>query len=352
MSSPSSDDNSPRSNASFRSMMWQVLKWALCIVVVVFVARRALELWQQDDVTQFDIKPAWLILAGLFYWVGWLPSVWFWRQLLDSLGQQVSPLNATRAYYCGHLGKYVPGKATVLIIRAALLKNRGARPTAAALTATYETLAMMGIGLAVAAALLPTVFSNSNRGILPQWLQPMMDSPMLLATIVVGFVVLVLPVVARVLSIIAVKFTPADLIEPQSMNSQLIDVKLLGLGSLAFVVAWSCHGLSLGCTLASISSSPISLSQWPVWTAAVSLATSVGFFAIFAPGGVGVREGFLIEVLRIQPEIGEQQAVAAAVLLRFIWFTTEIVSAIGLYYGVYFLTSEKKSPAPINESTD
>ena len=37
----------------------------------------------------------------------------------------------------------------VLVIRAALVKDRGVRPAVAALTAAYDTLAMMGIAVEV-----------------------------------------------------------------------------------------------------------------------------------------------------------------------------------------------------------
>ena len=61
-------------------------------------------------------KAANTLPAGIAYAVGWLPSVWFWRSLMGSLGGRVTFADAARAYYCGHLGKYVPGKAMVLVI--------------------------------------------------------------------------------------------------------------------------------------------------------------------------------------------------------------------------------------------
>ena len=60
-----------------------------------------------------------------------------------------------KAYYCGHLGKYVPGKAGVIFIRAAMLKSHGVPLGPGALSAGYETLASMAAGAAVGFALLP-----------------------------------------------------------------------------------------------------------------------------------------------------------------------------------------------------
>ena len=50
-----------------------------------------------------------------------------------------------------------------------------------------------------------------------------------------------------------------------------------------------------------------------------------GFLAIFAPGGVGVREGALIAILQFQPGIDTRQAVAAAFLLRLVGLGAEVV---------------------------
>ena len=59
-----------------------------------------------------------------------------------------------------------------------------------------------------------------------------------------------------------------------------------------------------------------------------------GFLALFAPGGVGVREGVLIEVLQVQPAIDARHAVAAAFLLRLVGLVSEVVVAAVLYYGL------------------
>jgi hypothetical protein len=39
-----------------------------------------------------------------------------------------------------------------------------------------------------------------------------------------------------------------------------------------------------------------------------------------------------MEILRIQPGVGERPAVIAAVLLRLVWVTAEILAAGGLYW--------------------
>ncbi len=71
---------------------------------------------------------------------------------------------------------------------------------------------------------------------------------------------------------------------------------ILAVLLLLLAAGWSLHGLSLGLVLYAVGV-PFELVQWPFWTGAAALATAIGFLAVFAPGGLGVREGLLIEFL-------------------------------------------------------
>ena len=309
---------------------WPILKWSLFAAVVVFIGRRAWQLWNTEELGQVQLNGFWLVLAGLVYALGWLPSVWFWRRLLASFGHGLPFGPTARAYYCGHLGKYIPGKAMVLVIRAGMMRRWGVRLSTGALTATYETLLLMGVALAVAVALSPLFLTDAHWQRLPAQLAWMQKSPYVVPCLVLAVVVAVMPIVSRLLSFLSRKATPRDFTESDTARVVLVPTKLLYEGCLAFLLAWFCHGLSLGCTVQAISADGFRIETWPVWTAAVSLATSVGFLALFAPGGLGVREGLLIETLR--PVVGGPIAILAAVLLRAVWFVTEIVVAAGLYY--------------------
>lgn len=88
----------------------------------------------------------WLVAASVLYLIGWLPSVLLWHRLIHGLGGTSSRFDVSRAYFAGHLAKYIPGKASVLLVRAGMLADRGCRPSVSALTSTYEVLVVMGVG--------------------------------------------------------------------------------------------------------------------------------------------------------------------------------------------------------------
>ncbi|MCX7422114.1 MAG: lysylphosphatidylglycerol synthase transmembrane domain-containing protein [Planctomycetia bacterium] len=309
-----------------------MLKWALFALVIAFVGRKAWQLWSEGDIGSVTIHWSWLIASGALYLLGWLPSAFFWHRLIHQLGGTSNRGDVTRAFFAGHLGKYIPGKASVLLIRAGLLADKGCRPGVAALTSTYETLVCMGVGAAVGLTLAPVVWPRRVIEGFPTLLRTVFSHPLMFGISVVVVCVVLVPVIAKLLGLIASKFTKpvpseADL-TPLNASIEIRSSFLL-LWCFIFVTTWLLHGLSLGCALRSVGV-VAPWSEWLTWTGDVSSASFLGFLAIFAPGGLGVREGILIELLKVQPGISQSQAVAATVLLRGVWLVAEIIAAAGL----------------------
>jgi glycosyltransferase 2 family protein len=310
-----------------------LLKWTLFAVVLAYVCRHGYSLWRSsNERTPLTLaSSAWLLLSAVLYVVSWLPSVWFWRALMRALSGRPDFASAARAYYCGALGKYVPGKAMVLVLRGSLMNGRGCTGRTAAITAAYETLTMMGTGLLVGLVLAP----------LPDWV-PARDQPWLVPVAVLA-VLAGLPVIARLLSWAVVKMSPPDLVEldeagprdPEAVASRgrlVIPTWLVGAGCAAFLISWAIQGLSLGVTLQAVDQ-PLHWAEWPVWSGAMALSTSLGFAMLFAPAGLGVREGILLGILE-QAGVDSHAAIAATVLSRLVSFGSDLLVA-GLLYPTF-----------------
>jgi uncharacterized membrane protein YbhN (UPF0104 family) len=312
-----------------------LLKWILFAVVLGYVCYHGYRLWNQSDVRQQPLSAAgvwWLVASGVVYTLSWLPSIWFWRQLMHALAGRVKFRDAARAYYCGQLGKYIPGKAMVLVIRGAMVKDRGGSALTGTITAAYETLTMMGTGVAVGAALAPLLFQGWITAHAP-WLNltPLLQTA--IATIVVTvLILLLLPLISRMLTWIAAKVTPVSGLAQSEQKS--IPPRLIGVGCLAFLLSWALQGLSLGMTLSAVDETGFHISAWPLWTGAMALSTSLGFAVLFAPGGLGVREGILLAILNSQPGISAPAAVAVTVLSRVVSFVAELVVSTVLFMAI------------------
>ena len=317
--------------------LWPVLKWTLFALVLWFVGRKAWELWRDGEVGPVTLKWPWLFPAFGLYLVGWLPSIWFWRRLLFDFGCRPSWRDVAHAYFCGHLGKYVPGKASVVVIRAGMLKVSGCPVGATALTTTYEVLVFMGVGAAVAFALAPFALPVASwRSMLFALRLEILESHPLWFTLTVTMLCIAgVPPMAGLLGFVARKLVrSADVEDSNGADNDSATSYRLGsrflLGScLAFALSWVIQGLSLGCTLRAVGvAAPLMDSLR--WTGDVALSTFVGFVAVIAPGGVGVREGLLTSLLLDHPAVSHPQAVASAWLLRAVWLAAEIIAAVGL----------------------
>ena len=315
------------SPVSSRRRIWRIAKWVLLAIVLAAVVRQGWKLAEQVDWAQITIRPGWLILSTVLYVAGWIPAVWFWRELLREVAGPVSWFEVSKAYFCGHLGKYVPGKAGVIFIRAGMLRPHGVPVIPGALSAGYETLASMAAGAAVGAALLPFAVS-------PQTLQKILVSVPggraltdVLPLVVLASCLLGLRIMSRIFHRVLRKMVPAD--GTDSIAARCWWNQPSWLAFVLLVIGWWIHGLSMGCTIQALSPDPVSWADWPRWTAATALSIVLGFMALFAPGGLGIREWILMEIL--EPELGPL-ALVATVLSRVIWLVGECGAAGILYY--------------------
>lgn len=311
-----------------RVRVWPFLKWGLFVVVLYFVGKRAVDLWRSSPKAGLNVDVRWLVPAAALYLVGWMPSVWFWRAMLKRMQQKVGWFEATRAYYVGHVGKYLPGKALVLVMRGTMLKEAGANPVFAGVTAAYETLMFMWSGAALAVALAPVAMPVAYWQQLPLAVQGLRQQVWLLPVIVLVATVGITPFSAWLFTFVGRKALPRD---PTSIVPPPFTASLMVQGAFITSLGWLCHAASLGCTLQAVSNRPLDVTLFPIWLASVCVSTVGGFVILIAPGGLGVREWLLVEMLKDQQAIGATQAVVAAGLLRIVWFASELVSAGVLY---------------------
>ncbi len=303
---------------------WLLLAVKLSIVLVVAgaVGDTLLGAWGQLAGYDWSLSPLWLVGAGCLYLVGLLPAGLFWYHVLHKLGQDARLGETLRAYYVGHLGKYVPGKAMVVIIRAGMIRSQRVNTGVAAASVFFETLTMMAVGAFLAAAIL-AVWCRGH------WF---------LLIVAVGLMVAAgLPTVPPVFRFLAglARVGKAD---------PAIREKLAGLSSrtllagwAAMTISWSVLALSLWATLKAIGVEGMDLvADLSQYIASVSLAMVAGFLSLI-PGGLGVRDMILAELMVpyfdgvVCPIEPAAAAVVSAVLLRAIWLLAELIISAILY---------------------
>jgi len=274
--------------------------------------------WDEIASAKFSVwqlHGGWLLMGGVCYLLGMLPCGLFWHRTLYAMGQRPRPLRTLRAFYIGHLGKYVPGKALVVVIRTTLIRGRHVDTTVAATSVFIETLTMMAVGASMAAVILAIQFREHQS--------------LLLLALLLAFCAgapTLPPVFRRVVLLLQVHRTSQQL-KPALEG---LDFRLMSFGWGMVALGWMLFGFSLWATLLGMPGVEVHPSDLPLLTACVSLAMVAGFLSLL-PGGIGVRE-YVIMTL-VQPQFGDVAAIGSAVLLRLIWLVSELTLASVLYFS-------------------
>jgi hypothetical protein len=250
------------------------------------------------------------------------------------MGERLAWPLAARAYFVSQLGKYVPGKAVAVLMRVGYARAAGVRTSVAAITATYETLTTIAAGAVVAAILFPLLETERSA----------MGWKALGLLAIAG-----IPILPGVFNWIAERlarpFLPAGAAELPRLGLS----SLLG-GLLQSSIGWMCLGTSLLTLLYAVrrdGEDAVRL-PWLVCLAYVSLSYVAGFLTLPAPGGLGVREAIMQQLLadRLGGQLGDEAAATFAVvvvlLLRLVWTVTEL-SMAGLSSLLPRLSTRKSS---------
>jgi uncharacterized membrane protein YbhN (UPF0104 family) len=308
---------------------WIVSAVKLLVVAVVLWLAWGTMKQSWNDLHKHSLRPAWLALSGGLYLIALLPEGLFWHWALKALGQDVGLLETLRAYYIGHLGKYVPGKAMVVVLRTGLIHSHRVDTSIAVASVFLETLTMMAVGACIAVPVL-AIWCTRN--------------PVLIAVAVATAIVAGLPTLPPVFARLARMLGVGRLSPAVAKKLAGFDYRTLLWGWTAMVAGWCVMGTSLWATLRGLDLEANLAQCWYLYTAIVALAV-VGGFASMIPGGAVVREGVFTALLGPLAGGGDI-ALLAAVALRLTWLLAELLISIILYFSpwVFFMSSGNHQP--------
>ena len=318
-----------RDRSTGKKWLFRGLK-LLVVALLVWAIRHTLyEAWKDLDNYPWRFLPGWLVLSAGLYLVGLSLAGFYWHRVLRTLGQDARLKETMRAYFVGHLGKYVPGKAMVVVIRTAMIRGRRIDTSVAAVSVFLETLTMMAAGSFLAALYLAAAMQE--RG-------PAFWGAVGLA--VVAGLPTAPPVFKRLVRLAGVGKSDPGI----ARKIDALGYRTLLLGWVLMTLSWGLLGLSYWAALRGMGIEGLDpIMGLPRYTASVALATVAGFLLLVLPGGLGVREGFLAELmipyLKGLVSQAEVAAWASAAVLRLVWLLSELVIS-GILYPLHRRGSE------------
>jgi hypothetical protein len=287
----------------------RVLQWILGLAIVGLAVQSLVRNWDElrAQPLEWSVEPGWIILSAAVVWLMYALLIAAWRQMLTAWGRGLDLWSAARIWTVSSLGKYLPGKVWAVAGMAVMAQRAGIGAGPATGSAVILQVLAIGTGAAVAGltgwGAVRAAYPSAGAGL-----------AVLLAASVGGIGLLLWPgLVNRVLRFAAPDAGP---VAPP--------VGAVAFGIAANAVAWMGYGLALW-LLARGLLPRAGLGLLPA-TAVFTTSYLAGFLALFAPGGIGVREGVFI--LMLQEPIGIGAATALAIASRLLLTVTELGAAV------------------------
>jgi glycosyltransferase 2 family protein len=267
----------------------RIVAQVLFFIGIVFVVTRVRSLWHGSHIEVATINWLAVVTAVVAAAAAVVLASLVWLHILRRLG--IAPRRRWAGIYMqAQLGKYIPGSVWQYAGRAALARGEGISLRALTVSLTVE-LAGSVTAAALVTSLLGGVLAIAGVG---------------------GATVLA----AGIWRLVRQKLAVARRIESSAAMRATFEATLL------YLPIWLLLGLCFWLTGRSLFH--VSFDHSVFYTGAFTVAWLVGLIAVFAPGGLGVREAVLVALLRSRT--GTADAVLLAVASRALLTVVDLVA--------------------------
>lgn len=267
-----------------------------------------------DEIQGYDFGFHWMTLCASFFSIsaGYLCTVLIWISLTGSFGVRVSFLAAARAWFLSQLGKYVPGKVALLLVRFDAYQGHSKRKIIIATWIEY-VVSLAGAAVVILVALMTTpgfvpIFVRWSAGIGAILFLGLLWPPVLSWYVNRGLMIF--------------HKEPVEIFPPYGTMLRLVG---------AFVWVSLLHGLGFFLVIRSLF--PVGSEYFLTIAGAYEAAAIIGLTAVFAPSGIGVREGVLFLVLPLF--LPTPVVIVASILVRL------VTTAVEFFLSLVFLLLER-----------
>jgi uncharacterized membrane protein YbhN (UPF0104 family) len=246
----------------------------LLLVTFVFVLVRVRSIWHDSSIDLAGVD-WWALIGALLIAAGGVAaSAFIWLVILERLGLRTRP-RWVSIFFQAQLAKYIPGSVWQYAGRAALARRWGLPMRPVAISIPVELGASIAAGVIVSALLLGW------------W----------------GILIVAAALLICVLAARRVERTGTRWRRELAVAGSVVPL---------YAAAWVVIGASFWLTADALLSVPAS--EFPFYVGAFVASWIVGLIAIYAPGGIGVRESVMVALL--YSRIGSGNALAVAAVSR------------------------------------
>jgi hypothetical protein len=291
----------------------RVLRWIVVIAIFAFLGKMVWGHWREVRDTSFTLSVFPFASGTLIFAFSYFIQLWAWYLITLKLGIALSFSETLESWFYSQLGKYVPGKIWLLLSRFYLYESKGKSKKTISIALYFEMVTILvAAGFLFWASLI--LFQDANAYGLGE------ESRWLAVLFIPVFIFLHPKVLQRLFNGFL-----------RRLNKEPI-VLSLSYGDVLWIVfvcllSWGVGGIGFYLFIDSVYSVPVGSILY--LTGALACSSILGLIALFAPGGLGVREGALVYLLSFT--MPGSVAVILSVLTR-LWMTLIEIGLIGVIY--------------------
>jgi len=301
-------------------------RWLIVLAIFVLLGKMIWSNWNQVKDTPFVLQPFPLVLSSLIFAFSYFIQIWAWYLITLKLKIALSPSETLKTWFYSQLGKYLPGKIWLLLGRIYYYQSRGKSKKSVSVALYFEMVTVIIAGgiIFLAALVLFRETRSFYSGKQLLWLVPFF---------IVAFASAHPRVLQKIMNSVLILFRR----EPISLSVSYGDILWI---VIVCIVAWVIGGIGFYLFVDSIY--PVAPQYILFLTGALAISSTLGLIVIFAPSGLGVREGVLVYLLSFM--MATPTAVIISILTR-IWMTLIEIGLIGVVYLFHKFKKQEEKKA-------
>lgn len=254
----------------------RVIGFAITIAIFVWISKPIVRNWDSFKAHVYAMSWGKLLLASaMFSTFLFVFRAMTWRRILIGFGHRIPIAPATRIWATSEMARYLPGVIWQVVGRAYLVKPYGVGGAVCSTSQVLELVIFLLANVLVAITCLLWNGTKHLQGSAREWM----------------FCAMALVPILLLLLHPKVFYGMMNAILRRRGKPEL--EQSLGFATLAGLLLWNVMGLiwqSLAIWILTAESLGLQFTKWWVVAGAYSLAWCAGFLAVWAPGGIGVRE--------------------------------------------------------------
>ena len=255
-----------------------ILKVSIILMIFYFLGRALYRNWGQIDFEQLHFNVPLLIVSVFFLFGFFLMFAFGWKSIFKGIGVSLPFFKGLKIIFYSQLGKYLPGKIWTWAGRIYFCQELGVpvSKTFLSMVLEFALATISGILIFLVAFLISPRFKININPFL------------LIIVVIISFIAIHPKVLTKIINFFLC------LLKKEPIRIDLNFSQICSIMGCYFII-WFCFGIAFYFLINSVTF--ITPSKIPIITGSFAVSSTIGVIALFAPAGLGVREGILTLLL-------------------------------------------------------